>query len=276
VVLDPGSTLTIEVATAGFGHVTADSITYGGTLDIEANTEPFGSFHVIAANSVSGAFSEIDGLANYAGDFVLDPLFTAGGLTLAPEAALFATSDYDYQVSGQYLIGDPTHDSMLDGSLVSNDVLIGQGGNNTLIIGDTSFDFLDGGRGTNTLELSTSAATPTFDFTTKLGLVQNIAVIDPTHATDGTTIDLNVANVANMSQGANALVTGALGAGYGNSVVIFGSSATTNDTVNLTGSWALDATHSSTTIGGESYAVYTNGNAHVLVDSLYIQHVNHG
>ena len=250
----------------------------GGTLDVDytATSQNHAGDTFVAATmsgSVSGSFDALEGLVTSyeATTWLLDPTITDTSIDFTLRTADMASGGNGYHVAGQDLLAYSTVASTLDGTSNSHDVLIGQGGNDTLIIGDTSFDFLDGGAGTNTLELLTAAASPAFDFTAKQGLAQNIQVVDLTHVANGATIDLNAANVAGLSQGANALVTGVLGAGYGNSVVIFGSAGTSNDNVNLTGAgWSEDAHHPTAIINAESYTVYSNGNAHVLVDGHII------
>ena len=129
-----------------------------------------------------------------------------------------------------------------------------------------SFDFLNGGGGVNTLELTGSQ---TLNLTiARADLTENLQVVDLTHGS-GTTLSLDTAHVETMSPGGIAGLAVSSGVSSGDhTIMVFGGSG---DTLNLSGWTSAGAVTTTVTTAPSSlagsYTLYTSGSDHVLVSA---------
>ena len=265
------------------------TLTLGGTLNILQDSAPSSTgiaSTLINADVITGSFETITGLYDpTVVQALIDIQFLNNSVTLQDESVSQIATATSATLSGQYLIAGVNGDT-LDGSGYSHDVLIGQQGNDNLIVSNTNFDYLNGGGGFNTLvwnpDLATNPSGTTFDLQSVMaGLVENIQEIDLSRLT-GATLNIDAANVQAMAQGTTNAGFAAAGVTLpgsvaGDSVIMVYSNV--NETVNLTdnGWTALSGTVGLHVNGqAESYTVYTNTSQHVavLVDTN-ITHVNH-
>ena len=231
------------------------------------------SFALMTWGQQSGTFGAMTGMADTTDHLVLDPVYSNTGLTLHTEtASSLGTGDYQLAANGGSTMTETTSHTV-------NEVLIGQVGNDTISIHSTAFDLIDGGGGFNTLnwtggtslDLTQLGKTPT----QATQLIENIQAIDLSQAANSTALTLDLAHLLQMTAGGNPATTPLFGGQP--SLLVIGNST---DTLNLAGGgWHQDTTTPTaanlpvpnhTT---DSYSVYSNGNAHVLVDG--ITHVNH-
>jgi len=216
---------------------------------------------ILEFGSTTDNFQSIDGMGITLGSssYVFDPKFYSESMTLTAHAVSAAVSTSE---TGKYLLASSAG-SVMDGTgNATGDVMVGQAGDDTLIVGTTGFDFLTGGDGLNVLQWgkTSGGASTDMDLTAvRADLVEKLQIVDLSQ-NGGTTLTLDSAHVATMSGGRSF---GTLG---GESVLVVGSSS---DTVNLIG-WTNTGTTQTVHVNNSSdtsYAVYTKGDEHVLVDS---------
>ena len=247
---------------------TWDSLTVSGTVhldgtlvvDVDGTPDPVGPYAVMSWGSSTGAFDRILGLDDPLGISVLDPVFSGTGLTLTAQVvtASMASSAGDDILTGSsaadYAIAGTGDDTILGGG--GADVLFGGKGDDTFVIADTSFHFLDGGDGIDTLQIDAS-----LDLTgLRADLLQDFELIDLTDP-GAQTLTLDGAIAAGMASAVNG-VTGLM-----NSLVIFGDGG---DTVSMVGlDWMDSGSQTLAEDPGVSYSVYSNTTTgvQVFVDS---------
>jgi len=176
---------------------------------------------------------------------VFGGLNTASSVTLGTTSAdtLSGTASADQIVSGQ---GDDT----ITGS-GGADILFAGAGDDIINIGDASFSRIDGGTGTDTLQLGASF---TLDLTSKANnILKDIEIIDING--QGSTVTLGDDDILSM-----------VGTSAANDLKIKGSAG---DTVTITSTEFSDS-GSNTTIDSVDYDIYTNptldGSVRLLID----------
>jgi hypothetical protein len=174
----------------------------------------------------------------------------------AGEAYVIFGSAYGASLAPQTLTGTSAADRLIGG--VGNDTLIGNGGadvlrggagNDRLLVADTGFLSVHGGRGTDTLALSGSGLTLDLT-TTPMPRIASVEVIDlnGTGANHLVIDRLAVLDITEEREGGRAVIR------------VRGGS---DDSVGLSGSgWSFDGNLSE---GGVIYSLYVNGNAEVWV-----------
>ncbi|TAN72142.1 MAG: tandem-95 repeat protein, partial [Magnetospirillum sp.] len=227
----------------------------GGDLDISSSGWGGGAASLVSWDSASGYFDSIGGLDQGANG-VLDITFGDTGIGVTHRSAFGAMTGGNDVYQGIVSAGSPTADyvggSGGDDTIFGNggaDVLFGGDGDDHLHITDSTFHFLDGGAGTDTLHLDGN-----FDFSAiRDDILQNFEVIDLTFA-GNQTVTLNASDLAHMSGGTNAVT------GVANSMVIIGNAG---DTVNLGNDWSL--ANNAAPSDGNSYTQYANAATGVTV-----------
>jgi hypothetical protein len=150
--------------------------------------------------------------------------------------------------NSEHILAGAGHDLILH--VGSGDIVGAGDGNDTIQIVQNNFGSIDGGNGFDTLLFSNGV---NINYGTGgTGTLTNIERIDMGKGDAGSTLTLNAAQVAAITDGNHTLqITG-----------------DSNDTLNVSG--ALD-THSSQTVGGLVYDVYSYGTSTLLVEHNTVQ-----
>ena len=191
-------------------------------------------------------------------DLIVGAWFGADGGATAGEAYVIFGSAFGASSAPQTLTGTNAADRLIGGvgddTLTGNggaDVLRGGAGNDRIVIADTGFLSVHGGRGTDTLALSGSGLTLDLT-TTPRPRIDSVEIVDLAGSGNNSLI-LNRLAVQNLTEvRADGVAT----------VRITGNAG---DTVSLSDSgWTQG---SDLTEDGITYLTYTNGNARLLVQS---------
>ncbi len=240
------------------------TLTLGGDLVVNDHGVHSTSATLLEWATVSGEFNSIHGLDDSANAWLLDPVFSAGSLTVTGHGAtvLGANSLFsDTSGANNYVIGDKSggDEVHLGGGA---DVFVGHGGGNTVGVSDTAFHFLDGGTAGNNELVWEGAASSVLDFTKlQTNAVQNFDVLKlGTNGANTTVLDLS--HLTSMTNGTNAVT------GTTHSLVVIGSDQNTSTVSFADAGWHVDG-QAALTVNGhqDSYTQYSNGDVHVLVDS---------
>ncbi len=173
-------------------------------------------------------------------------------------ASIIFGSAYGASTDPQSLAGSSAADQLIGGvgddTIIGNggaDVLRGGAGNDRLVISDTGFMSVHGGRGTDTLALSGSGLTLNLT-TTPRPRIDSVESVDLTGAGDNTLV-INRLAVQNLTEvRADGVATVRVTGNAGDSVSLSDSGWTQGSDV---------------TVDGVTYLTYTNGNARLLVQS---------
>jgi hypothetical protein len=220
--------------------------TRGFILDLPSGFDRTG-YAVSSAGDING-----DGFD----DLIVGAPFGDNGGANAGEAYVIFGSAFGASTAPQFLTGTSSEDLLIGG--VGNDTLTGNGGadvlrggagNDRLVIADTGFLSVHGGRGSDTLALSGSGLTLDLT-TTPRPRIDSVEIIDLTGTGDNS-LTLNRLAVQNLTEvRADGVATVRITGNAGDSVSLSESGWTQG---------------SDLTEGAVTYASYTNGNARVLV-----------
>jgi hypothetical protein len=254
---------------AGAAYVVFGSASGFGTIDVSGRSaidvthlSPSQGFIIQGDSSADETGYSVASAGDVNGDgfddlMVGGPRGDDGGFD-AGEAYVIFGSAYGASTAPQTLTGTASADQLIGGigddTLTGNggaDVLRGGAGNDRLVVADTGFLSVHGGRGTDTLALSGSGRTLDLT-TTPMPRIASIEVIDlnGTGANSLVIDRLAVLDMTEEREGGRAVIRVRGG---------------TDDSVGLSGSgWSFDGNLSE---GGVIYSLYVNGNAEVWVQS---------
>ncbi len=252
-----GSTSTINLdlggTTVGSGYdklAISGNIALDGTIQINvinsfiptAGT----SFVVMSYTVATGAIDHILGL-NVGNGVVLDPTFSSTGMTLTARSVTHQGNTTDDNLTGttgqDVMLGGDGNDSL---TAEGTDLLFGETGDDVFVVNNTNFNMIDGGVGIDTLRVNTAS----IDLTT----------IAPYHLTNLEIIDLQAGTGANVLRLSQPYISEIINGG--GALRIMGDAS---DTVHIGTGWSYTA--NATTIDGQVYNHYVQGDVSLLVDA---------
>ena len=240
--------------------------TLGGRLKV-SNISAFtpslaNTFTIIAsAATLMSSFDHIEGL-DFSQAVVLDVTQTATSMTLTAVATdIVGTTGADVlgtATTNEYIVADIGNDTI---TVNTGDTAYGQGGDDTISAADTTFKRVDGGLGTDELEVLQTLDYRSFDGSK----IENIEIFS---VDDGVaqTVEFDATSIAAIVDGDNALTS------INNSLVVIGDSL---DKVILHGDFVENGEQVyDVGRGNEMFIVFTDAFASVLVDEQVEVEVN--
>ena len=286
--LDIASMTSFDLMNFCNGTTTSGLIAEGGdlNLDISAGASlASGATAVLMENmsSDTGDFGHITGLDGQADHGIALSLdFENGSVSLISHAAISSTSSLvEGTTDTDYIVGGHGNQTLSGGG--GADEILAVSGNDTVIVGDNQFAYLDGGSGSSRLDFNFSNAA-TIDLTgggqvtaTSTGgqhradSVEHFDELDLS-GSNGSTLVLNENSVYSASNASNGTLTaaGVSAANASHALIIGGTGGDVLDLTHATTAWTTGSIVNLTVDGtSHSYQVYTS-NFHGTAESVYV------
>ena len=282
--LDIASMTSFDLMNFAYGTTDLGMNALGGDLNLEISA---GASLASAATAVlmenmssdTGDFGHITGLDGQANNGIALSLdFESGSVSLISHVAEMTSSSYLVGSTGvDYIVGGHGNQTLSGGG--GADEILAVSGNDTVVVGDNQFAYLDGGSGSSKLDFNFSNAA-TIDLTgggqvtaTSTGgqhradSVEHFNELDLSNS-NGSTLVLNENSVYSASNASNAqlLANGVSAANAAHALIIGGTGGDVLDLTHSSTAWTAGSTVS---LAGHSYQVYTNS-FHGTAESVYV------